>query len=217
MRRMRTLACLIVLFSSALCIRAAGQDASSPPARPNGVPSADVVYRGEVLFTLVGNLGAITPAQRAEAITQRIEAAASNRLFEPAAIKVVEEDIGSAVTTEDSVFMLVLDADARHSGMSRQALANAHAEKIRAAIEKRRDEYRARSVAVSIAEALAATIVLAVFFVLLRRFGPLLSGRFEKRERRIVEAQKLGSHQLYCFVRRTLLGDFASPAGWLCW
>ncbi len=175
---------------------------------------ADVVFQGERLFTLHGKLGAMTAVQRAEGIAERIDKAAKNVLVDPAAITVVEDELGSAISTEGVTFMLVLEADARKAGIARSLLAKSFALKIRSAIEKRREEFRLRNIGISLGEAAGATFLLIALFLIIGRLGPRISKILSEREKRILEVQKLGEHQLYHFLRRTLISAVRF-SGWM--
>ncbi|MGH7734188.1 MAG: hypothetical protein ACREOE_10930, partial [Gemmatimonadales bacterium] len=104
--------------------------AGAGPA-PVGAP---VVFAGDTLFSLYGNLGAFTAEERAAAVMGRLEQAAGEVRSGADSIGVVDADTHTDLVVGDVVLMSVLDADAKAAGTSRLEAATADARIATAAI-----------------------------------------------------------------------------------
>ncbi|MGE5153493.1 MAG: mechanosensitive ion channel family protein, partial [Bdellovibrio bacteriovorus] len=182
LKRFAALTLLWALTLAAWATGAEHQAAPSPDAEleAESVATAPVVLDGKTLF-LVRGLSAFPAEERAERIRGRIEVLARDPEFRPDALSPVESELGTKLMAGDRLVMGVYDSDARLEGVSRQVLALANLERVRAAIAESR---QARSGGVLLRgglNALGATLVLAaaVGLVLwvMRRLSTGLEGR----------------------------------------
>jgi small-conductance mechanosensitive channel len=181
---------LVAPFIVGLALAAAArplpaQDVATGPGRPElDIPTAPVVVDGAVLFTVRG-ISAYPGEKRAAQIAERIREVADDPRVPVSDLRSVESAGATELRADDRVIMLILDADGRVEGVSRQELALAYVPVLRRAIEEYR---RARTPArlaiaagrAALDSALLAALVTLVLFAF-RRLDGLVVGRFRRR------------------------------------
>jgi small-conductance mechanosensitive channel len=145
---------------------------------------APVVVDGRPLFE-VPRLLARTAPQRAEAIANRIARVAEDPAFDPAAIRIEEIDLGTAILAGDRRLMLVTEEDARTEGAARGTLAIAYRELIVDAIKRYREartpERIAQGVLSTVIDGAMLVAVLVALFFAVRAVDRLLARRLHGR------------------------------------
>ncbi|MGH7532485.1 MAG: hypothetical protein ACREL4_04245, partial [Gemmatimonadales bacterium] len=144
---------------------------AGPAPAPRG---AAVVFRGDTLFSLYGNVGAFTAEERAAAVMGRLQRAAGAVSSGTDSIGVVDADTHTDLVVGDVVLMSVLDADAKAAGTSRLELATADARIATAAIAAAKGHNTIRTLIVGAGLTLLATLVLLLLLRLLRVVFPRL-------------------------------------------
>jgi hypothetical protein len=168
---------MVVAAALWACLFASGMQAmgektaSSAPAPAEQQPqaaTAPVIVNGKTLFSVEGVLS--FPAQaRAEAIGRRIQDLADDLTAKPESLHVANAEGSTDIMAGDLVLMSVTDQDGKLAGESRQKLAQDLKERIRTTVIDLRREYSGRNLLLGGVYAVAATLVLALLFVLMAR------------------------------------------------
>lgn len=160
--------------------------AVAPPPAPADIEiaTAPVAIDGHHLFSVRG-AWTYSAELRAKIIRERIEAAAADDALDTASLNVVTTGPYAAIMAGDWILMGVSDDDAQLAGTSRDLLANAHAEKMRTAIESYRLARHSETMAKNFGRAAAATLVLVLVMLLLVRIWRYVDMRIEERTERL--------------------------------
>jgi small-conductance mechanosensitive channel len=140
-----------------------------PQSQPAQLSRYPVQLDENVLFYVREGLKSLSAQQRAAAISKRIKEAAQDPLLKTESVTVSEDEISSDIVAGDQFLMAILDKDGRAEGRTRQELANEYAAKIRAGIEKYRQDHSAQSILIGVLLTLVTTLVFVVLLVLLNR------------------------------------------------
>ena len=132
--------------------------------------TAPVEIDGQALFRVRGT-SSFPAAQRAAAIRDRIEAAASDTSIRSDMLRTVDEDNITTILAGDRPLMTVVDSDARLEQLSRDYLARTHLTRIRQAIDDYRRIRSRETLLHGCLYAGGATITLALGIVLIIRVG----------------------------------------------
>ncbi|MGI4829983.1 MAG: mechanosensitive ion channel family protein [Janthinobacterium lividum] len=134
----------------------------------------NVVLADEVVFPIATNLGQFSSADRALVTSQRITQLANDSAWKPDSIRTVERGGSTDVVSGDMLLTTVTDQDAFFDplGRTRQALAGAHAQSIRDAIQKENAEFSVASLSIGALKAGAAALVLLCILLGLRYTFP---------------------------------------------
>lgn len=165
----------IILFILLFC--SAGLRAHAAPAAPE-TSTAAVTLDGKAVLILNGRELSLTAQERAQRVSNRLLRLSRDPLSDTDKIAVSEGDASSDIISGEMVLMSVTDKDARHTGMSRQALAAKQAELLRQAAASYRRDYNLKSILLG---ALMALLSAIAFFFLLK----LIASFYEKVEPRI--------------------------------
>lgn len=146
--------------------------------------SADVKIDGIVLFQVQG-IASYTSAQRAAAISERIEKAASNDSISTDSLKIIIGEHRLMIYAGNEFIMSVFDIDATNTTIKREVLAEIFLQKIAKAIDSHRHE-RSRPVLIkkslyAIAGAAVMALILFAFLWLIRRINNTLMNRIKSR------------------------------------
>lgn len=172
-----------------------------PPGSGEPPQIASVILDGHVLFRIRG-VTAYPAEVRAGAISDRIEAIASNQALTLDALRIEEAPDRSVVKFSDEMVVAVFDADAEIEGLSRQILAETYRIRIKEAVAGYRHDRSPRVLVLHTLYALGATAAFALLvFLLIRAFGRLdhfLEQRYrakvvgmQAKALRVVEAERL--------------------------
>lgn len=137
-------------------------------ATPAPVP-APVSIDNKVLFYVQSKIFSISPENRAQIITKRIEKLTKDPLFDVKSITVSAGETNTDIVAGDLIIMTVTEDDAKIAGRERIALAGEYAAAIRAAIDTQRKEYSLHSITMDAVFALCATLVLILLLVVIKK------------------------------------------------
>lgn len=127
-----------------------------------------VLLAGEQLFVVQAQVGSFSAAERAQAVTQRVEAIATDVAVPIDTIKVEDQQYATTIEAGNQLLFSITDADAQFVGKTRLQLADEYVAKLRAAIGQYRHEHSTQSLLFGALYTVIATIVL---FVLLKLIG----------------------------------------------
>ncbi len=147
-----------------------GADAAAAAETAASAEVAPVRFRGATLFEVGAPIGALTTAERAAAIEQRLLDVAKGSDGVLDNLRVIERDGFSEIYAGDALIRAVTDPDAERTGRTRRQLAADQLVVIRDALAT---EFRDRSIASLLRGALlalAASAVLGLLLFGLRRF-----------------------------------------------
>ncbi len=120
-----------------------------------------VVLEGRTVALVYAPKDGISPADRARAITQRLEEFARNRSMSPDLIQAEElSGHGTIIFARNNVLMLVTDGDAAAAHLAKSELAAQTAASMRDAVRQYRNDWSAKNVFKYILYVLAVTAVL---------------------------------------------------------
>ncbi len=176
-----------LLFSS----RVVAQEQLPSPARGNTQSeveaesaTAPVEIDGTVLFHVRG-VPSYPAEARAEAIAQRIKAAAADRRIAPEDIQSAEVELGTGIFAGSQRLMIVFDVDVTVPSLPRKALADLFVAKIQGAIVDYRQSRSRQALLASAGRTTIATLILiaavALIISLSRRIHRFLESRYRKR------------------------------------
>ncbi|NOS76574.1 MAG: mechanosensitive ion channel [Nitrospira sp.] len=171
----------------------------APQAKPTGAP---VVLDEDTLFVIYDQLGPFTPQVRAQAIAERLARLAKDPFTRIYPVTAADRDSTSELVYGEMVVMTVTDRDAEPSGLSRQELAKAYAQKIQAALAKSREQFTLRTILIDAGLAILDTIILVVLLVLFHKTFPKLYAKLEAwrgsiiRPIRIQQVELLSADQI---------------------
>jgi len=148
--------------------------AAKVPSKPAPAP---VVLEGKTLFQIKETVFSVTPEERARGISERLAKLLEGRALRTDSIRVVNDEMVSLIVAEGTVLLRVFDPDAAAEGTTRQALAERHAEAIRAAVKAYNVAYSFRSLLIGAIYALLATAALLGILLLYRK---LFAGIYSK-------------------------------------
>ena len=119
---------LILILTSVPAFAWQSDQESAPEQQNQGYP---VMVAGYEVFQIHQPLGAASPQERAQRISARLEELARASDFDPAAITIAEEGGVTTIRYGDGLIVTLNDAEARGSGLPRQALASQYAKLLR--------------------------------------------------------------------------------------
>ena len=170
----------------------AQQAVSHPDVTP---PSAPVELDGVELFQVRG-VSARPAADRAAAISRRIEALAANPAVGSDSVTTSDSEIGTEIRAGDQRIMVVTDEDARLEGVGRKVVAITYADRLRNAIETYRVARSSAALKHSAIYAATATAALALAVALLLWLWRRMHSALEHRYRTRIQSVGIQSFQL---------------------
>ncbi|HIK46451.1 MAG TPA: mechanosensitive ion channel family protein [Leptolyngbyaceae cyanobacterium M65_K2018_010] len=169
----------------------------------NPIDGFPVLLDGKVLFTIrQGIPGVVTAAERAEVISQRIQAIAQDPQVDPDSLQVLTDKNQSVVLAEDTVLFTVREEDVQVYGLDHSKLAASAVEQIRSEVI----DYRERRSLRRLLTALVATILSTLAFFLFLRGLLFFTSRLLTQIRQRREADTL----ILRFQSTQLLGSGAT-------
>lgn len=184
----------ISCFLPGNCHRVAtAQEQSVPPttesqANSNSdTPNEEVVAPGQVeiegrpILIVYEPVAALTPAERAEAIAERILTFARDSHVPAENIRLQPRSAWTEILADNMMIMAVTDADASAAGKTREQLSLEDAESVRHAVETYRQDHSLRMLFRGIVKTVVATLVLLAALWVIRRIRLALGSRFERR------------------------------------
>ena len=132
---------------------------------------------GDVVLWVAIGYGPITPAVRAERITARLEDIVTDQSIKDPTVTITEASNSSELRVGPKLLMVVTDRDANSIGVSRQLLAQNHAQSLETAVRAERMRYAPEVMARSGIYGVVATLVLALVLWAIGRVTGLLHRR----------------------------------------
>jgi len=156
--------------------------AAPKPPPPQGVP---VKIEGREILRLWGPTPPFTLEERAAQVESRIESIAQRSRAERIPITTVETGLGIVLLTQNAHILVITEADAAGAGVPRAELAARYAAAIQDAVFGYKQSHTFLAYVFSIAKALAAWAVFALFCWLavrgFRAAGASIRSRFKRR------------------------------------
>jgi len=146
-----------------------GQASTSPEAEADSRASVPVTLNGREILRVTA-LASFSAAQRAQAISDRLAAAASDIATPADALQVKESEVGSTILAGDRVIMVVTDHEARVEGVPRRALADNYKTKFAEEIALFRNDRRPRLLFLATLYALGVSMAFVAFLIYGNRF-----------------------------------------------
>ena len=155
------------------------------PATTSINKGAHVDIGGEELFNIRAGVGAFSPEERADAVSNRILKIADDTTIAVEKIRIEEKPLTTNLTVDNRILLTITDADARAADQSRQQLARNYQEKIQKSITQYRIERSPDYIRQGIFNSAIATVLLvgilvlfAIVFPWLYRISNLQATRF---------------------------------------
>ena len=159
--------------------------APTPTATTSINKGAPVELGGEELFKIRAGVGAFSPEERAEAVSNRIIKLAEEPTIPAERIRIDDKPLTTNLTVDNRVLLTITDADARLADQPRQELARNYREKIQKSITQYRIERSPDYIRQGIFNSAIATVLLvgilvlfAIVFPWLYRISNLQATRF---------------------------------------
>ncbi|NET32740.1 MAG: mechanosensitive ion channel family protein [Cyanothece sp. SIO1E1] len=147
---------------------AAAQDRSVSSDRAEPAP---VTLAGETLFFIPTGLNTFSPAERARAISFRIEAIAKDASVQIDDLMVEDQPDMTRIAIDGVRVLVIRDADAEVANQTRQELAAEYLQNIQAGIQQYRQQRDLRQIFIGLLRTFVATVSL----VLLLKLSPIFS------------------------------------------
>lgn len=176
---------LLVLTTVLLVVSIPAVAQDSAPIN-NSIDGTPVMLAGEKLFVIQAQVGSFSAAERAQAVTQRIEAFANNGAIPVEALKVEDQDYSTSITAGDKLLFTITEADAKAAGKAQSQLAREYTRHLQTVIQQYRQERSSKSILLGALYTVLVTIALLILLTLLSRaFTRLLSRRAASSETRL--------------------------------
>lgn len=176
---------LLVLTTVLLVVSIPAVAQDSAPIN-NSIDGTPVMLAGEKLFVIQAQVGSFSAAERAQAVTQRIEAFANNGAIPVEALKVEDQDYSTSITAGDKLLFTITEADAKAAGKAQSQLAREYTRHLQTVIQQYRQERSSKSILLGALYTVLVTIALLILLTLLSRaFTRLLSQRAASAETRL--------------------------------
>jgi hypothetical protein len=158
-----TLICLVLLLSFNLYPSWGQNDSVSAVKTEPGYP---VVFN-DTLFYLNSNLGPFSPAERAQAVVQRITALAQDPFFKTDSLQVSENELTSDIMYQDRIIMSITDADAQARNETRSQMARLDLNILKKTIQQEKESTSLKSIIVQVLSTILviSILILMVYFV----------------------------------------------------
>lgn len=176
----RFILALLLLFPTAWALGAT-QDSRGPAsvkASPAMQPSP-VTLDGRTLFLIRERVLSYSPAERATAISSKLDKLVKDPRLTPNAVVTSDTEASTDILAGDTVIMSVTDRDAAGEGKTRQETARFFAGAIKSAIVMHRETHSTNGILLSALYAALATAVLIILLVSFRRGFPRLYQKVE--------------------------------------
>lgn len=160
--------------------------AQDPSLSGNAIDGTPVMLAGEELFVIQARVGSFSAAERAQAVTQRIETFANDGAVPVESLRVDEQEYSTSIAAGDKPLFTITEADAKAAGRSRSQLAREYTSHLQTVIQQYRQERSSKSILFGLLDTALATIALLILLKLLgRAFSRLLSRHDASRETRL--------------------------------
>jgi hypothetical protein len=170
-----TLICLALLLGFNLYPSWGQNDSTSAVKIGPGYP---VVFN-DTLFYLYSNLGPFSPAERAQAVVQRITALAQDPFFKTDSLQVSENELTSDIMYQDRIIMSVTDADAQARNETRSQMARLDLNILKKAIQQEKESTSLKSIIVQVLSTILVILILILMVYFVHRLFKLAYRRIK--------------------------------------
>lgn len=139
----------------------------SAPAKPAAdhpqtTPEGAVQLGGQRVFVFTNRIGPLTPVERAQIVSTRLQRVADDPQFQPGNLRLKEEYGGISIATNNEIITFITPADAKAANRPIQDLANERLGQIKQAIRQYREDYSLQSLAKALLSSALATVLLGL-------------------------------------------------------
>jgi len=177
-----------------------GPEASDPP------PPVRVMLGGEELYKVRVGVGAFSPQDRADAVTNRLVDIAAEASILPSQIQVREATQTTNVVNagnSDRILITVTDADARAADQPRQLLATNYRDAVREGITQYRQERQPEYLRQGLINTAWATGAFILTLLAIRFLYPLIIARIRRWRQKRIKSLKINNFELVAADRLT--------------
>ncbi len=156
-----------------------------------------IPFLKDSLFSIYNKLGSLNPADRSDAITNRIKNLADNYFFKADSLKIVPAETTSDIVFGESIIMSVSENDALWENTTKENLANQYKKIIGDEVMKYKAETSWQTIAKEIGLAVLVIVVLWVlifFIVKLFRFN---AKKILSQKNKFIKGIKIRDYQLF--------------------
>jgi small-conductance mechanosensitive channel len=177
----KILSIFTLILAITMCAFTAPSSAKDKTAAPVAVklPEGQVLLDGKLIFSIKEKVLSFAPADRAFAISSRLDKLARDPLLRIDSITTLDNETTTDIVAGDLVIMTVTDSDAKVENKPRKELADIIARKIQTTLASHNSEYSTNSLVIGGIYAFAATIVLIVLITLINRYFPKFTAKIE--------------------------------------
>jgi small-conductance mechanosensitive channel len=174
------------------------------PAFATDTPST-VTVGDQPVFTVRTSIGSFTAAERAAAVSARLNQLVKDSSRDPHDIHPVTHPYSTDIVLGDLVISTITEADATASGQPRDALVVSDINLMRDAVLKVRSEYTSKSILLGAVYALITTIALIAILILFSHIFPTLYRAIESARGNTIRTIRIQSLELLSELRLTEL------------
>ncbi len=138
---------------------------------------------GDTLFLVYSRFGSLTPEDRANRITQRIQTLADNELYVSDSLRIEEVEESLDIIYDEQIIITISPTDARQYGAELGELAERCRATIDADVLAYQEQYRWQAWAMRIGLAMAALLTAVAIFFLVQRGFRKLANWISKQDR----------------------------------
>jgi small-conductance mechanosensitive channel len=172
-----------------------GKPAGKEVAPPSAT-QAPVTLDGKTLFMVRERIFSFSPADRAGAISGKLDKLLKDPLVTAEAIATVDAEAVTDIVAGDMIIMSVTDKDAMAEGRTRQDAAKEYARQIRGAIEQHHREYSLDSITRGALYAALVTALLIALLLLFRRAFPRFYAKIDSWRGTRIRSIKIQSFEI---------------------
>jgi small-conductance mechanosensitive channel len=152
----------------------------------------------DTLFMIYNRVGSFTIAERAEAISQRIEKIGSQLIFQPDSMRVIEEENTHFVAYgSDFLIITVTDKDALWNHTTREALAESYKTSIINAIKRYKQETSFVNIAKEVGLALLVILFTGLIIYLILKGFRWINIKIQQQEGKYIKGIQLKNYTLF--------------------
>ncbi|WP_318556592.1 mechanosensitive ion channel family protein [Geobacter anodireducens] len=164
---------------------------------------AAVTLNGKPLFYVRHRALSLMPRERAALISERLVRLARSPLVSPADVHAVEAETVTDIIAGDTLILTVTDDDARAEGKTRHELVQSYLDVIRKALEDYHNDYSVQSLIKGAGLTIAATILLALLLLIIKRSYPVVRNTIESWSGTRIRDLKIQSFEIVSAGRIT--------------
>lgn len=164
---------------------------------------AAVTLNGKPLFYVRHRALSLMPRERAALISERLVRLARSPLVSPADVHAVEAEMVTDIIAGDTLILTVTDDDARAEGKTRHELVQSYLDVIRKALEDYHNDYSVQSLIKGAGLTIAATILLALLLLIIKRSYPVVRNTIESWSGTRIRDLKIQSFEIVSAGRIT--------------